>query len=112
VSTSIRSSVDVKISRACASISASDSGSPVCARWNVFAPLLHKRPAPLLSFPKRLRFEAHHNLAERPARVSIAGFAGELAAKRSWYRCDKIPALMPSLEISGIGHAMLTDGTV
>ena len=70
-----------------------------------FAPLLHERPAPVLSFPKRLRFEAHHNLAERPAGASVAPFTDELAAERSRYRSDKIPALMSSLEISGIGHA-------
>jgi hypothetical protein len=67
--------------------------------------LLHKRPTPGLSFPKRLRFEAHHNLAERPAGASVTPFTDELAAKRSRYRSDKIPTLMSLLEISGIGHA-------
>jgi hypothetical protein len=60
-----------------------------------FAPLLHKRPATVLSFPKRLRLEAHYNLAERPAGASIAPVAQEFAAQRPWYGRDEIPALMP-----------------
>jgi hypothetical protein len=80
-----------------------------------FAPLLHERPAPVLSFPKRLRFEAHHNLAEWPAGASVTPFTEELAAERSRYRSGKIPTLMSSLEISGIGHAnplmVQSDGT-
>ena len=71
-----------------------------------FTPLHYKRPAPVLSLPQRLRLEAHHNLAERPAGTPIATVTDELAAECSRYRSDEIPALMSLLEIPRIGHAL------